>query len=399
MKVVLFANTDWFLYNFKLALANALRARGDEVVLLSPPGEYGQRLREMGFRWEPLPVSRSGVNPLAELMAVRRVHALYRALQPDLVHHFTIKCVIYGSFAARMAGVKRVVNSVTGLGFALLADTFKARLIRPVVLALYRHALRGTAVVFQNADNRDTLQRHGVLARSRVYVVAGDGIDTDVFVPVQSSATAALVEREAFPLSRPPATLPLGGGNGNAGVRQTVLMMARLLQSKGVAEFVAAAALVRARMPDVEFLLAGAPDPGNPEAVDEASLREWQAQGHVQFLGHRSDALALNQACSIAVLASTQGEGIPRSLLEAAACGKPLVATDVPGCRDLVQAGKTGFLVPPGDASALAEALLQLLGDESLRARMGAAARVHVEQGFSDQRVNAQIFEIYGAEV
>ncbi|GAA5159505.1 glycosyltransferase family 4 protein [Viridibacterium curvum] len=368
MKVVLFANTDWFLFNFKLALAKALRERGDEVILLSPPGEYGSRLRELGFRWEPLPVSRSGVNPVAELRAVARIHQLYRAVKPDLVHHFTIKCVIYGSFAARLAGVPRIVNSVTGLGFALLADTFKARCIRPLVLGLYRLALRETDVVFQNFDNRRTLESHGVLANSRVHVVAGDGIDTGVFVPT-----------------------------GESGKELRVLMMARLLHSKGIAEFVAAARRLKTELPGVRFALAGSPDAGNPESVTDAELAAWKAEGVVDFLGHRSDALALNQACSVAVLASTQGEGIPRALLEAAACGKPLVATDVPGCRELVVDGETGFLVPPGDAVALAEALLKLLRDASLRERMGRAARQHVEEDFSDQRVNARMFEIYGA--
>ncbi len=366
MRIVLFANTDWFLYNFKLPLARALRARGDELILLSPPGEYGPRLRELGFRWEALPVSRSGINPLAELATIARVRRLYATLQPDLVHHFTIKCVIYGSLAARLAGVRRVVNSVTGLGFALLANTLKARLIRPVVLSLYRLALRGTAVIFQNADNRDTLARYGVLARSEVFVVPGDGIDAERFAP-QAAADEA----------------------------PRVLMMARLLQSKGVAEFVAAAAQVRAAWPQAEFQLAGSPDPGNPESIDEASLQRWASAGHVQFLGHRSDVLALNQACSIAVLASTQGEGIPRALLEAAACAKALVATDVPGCRDLVIDGETGLLVPPGDAAALAAAIARLLGDASLRARLGAAARARVLARYADGPIIEQTLAVY----
>ncbi|MEC5387671.1 glycosyltransferase family 4 protein [Uliginosibacterium sp. H3] len=368
MKIVLFANTDWFLYNFKLSLAKALRARGDEVVLLSPPGEYGPRLREMGFRWEPLPVSRSGINPLAELAAIRRVEALYRDVRPDVVHHFTIKCVIYGSLAARRVGIRRIVNSVTGLGFALLADTLKARCIRPVVLALYRLALRNTQVVFQNADNRDTLAAKGVLARSKVHVIAGDGVDSAYFVPPQSE-----------------------------GQQLVVLMMARLLYPKGIREFVEAARRVRSTMPQVRFLLAGEPDPGNPESVDAATLAAWKAEGVVEFLGHRSDVLALNQTCSVAVLASTQGEGIPRSLLEAAACRRALVATNVPGCRALVVDGQTGLLVPPCDSGALSEAILRLLKDAALRARLGLAARELVEQRFSDQCITGQTFAVYDA--
>lgn len=366
MKIVLFANTDWFLFNFKLSLARALRERGDEVILLSPPGDYGPRLRAQGFRWEPLPVSRSGVNPLAELAVIRRIAALYRAWQPDLVHHFTIKCVIYGSFAARRAGVRGIVNSVTGLGFALLAGAFKARLLRPVVLALYRRALRGTEVIFQNRDNRDTLAAHGVLRHSRVSVIAGDGIDIRHFVPA------------AVPPARP-----------------AVLMVARLLHSKGVADFVAAARIVRAALPQVRFLLAGAQDPGNPESVADADLAAWRRDGVVEFLGQCDDMLTLNQSASIAVLASTQGEGVPRALLEGAACGLPVVATDVPGCREVVMDGDTGRLVPPAQPQALAEALLELLREPARAGRMGAAARRRVETVFADEVVIGETLARY----
>jgi len=367
MRVLLFANTDWFLWNFKLALARALRARGDEVILMSPPGPFGERLRAEGFAWEPIALSRSGINPLRELGAVRELLSRYRALKPDVVHHFTIKCVIYGSLAARRAGVRHVINSVTGLGFALLANTFKAKLIRPVVVGLYRWSLRGSTVIFQNADNRDTLSRLGCLAAvSRAEVVPGDGVDTTLF--------------------HPPAQEP---------ERHCVLMMARLLWSKGVGEFVAAAGLVRARRPEVRFLLAGAADPGNPESVDEASILRWQADANVELLGQRSDVVALQQNCSIAVLASTQGEGMPRALLEAAACARPMVATDVPGSRELVQTGVNGVLVAPADPEALATAILGLLEDAERAREMGRRARALVEAELSDERINARTLALY----
>jgi glycosyltransferase involved in cell wall biosynthesis len=370
MRVLLFANTDWFLWNFKRSLAHALRAAGHDVVLVSPPGEFGERLRADGFRWEPFELSRSGTHPLLELQAVRRLEALYRALRPDLVHHFTIKCVIYGSFAARRTKVPRVVNSITGLGFALLATTLKARLIRPVVVALYRRALVGTQVVFQNADNRDTLAALGVLDRSGVHVIPGDGVDSAFFAPL--------------------ANAPSG---------KTVLMMGRLLASKGVAEYVAAARIVRARHPDARLLLAGAPDPGNPESIGEAQLAQWRSEGAVEFLGQRSDVLALQQQADVAVLASTQGEGMPRALLEAASCGRPMVATDVPGCRELVAHGRNGLLVPPGDAEALAAAIISLLDDPVRAARMGAEARADVLAGLTDARIAARTMQVYGLEV
>lgn len=369
MRVLLFANTDWFLYNFKLSLAESLRAHGHEVILLSPPGPFGEKLRALGFRWESFPLSRSGINPLRECLSIVRLRRCYAEWQPEVVHHFTIKCVIYGSLAARRAGVRRIVNSVTGLGFALLAHTLKARFIRPVVLALYRLALRDTQVVFQNADNRDVLARHGVLVRSRVALIPGDGIDIAHFRPAEAAQDA------------PPV----------------VLMMCRLLHSKGVREFVEAAGRVRAQMPQVRFLLAGEPDPGNPESVTTAELAAWREHGDVECLGHREDVLALQQGCTLAVLASTQGEGMPRSLLEAAACGKPLVTTRVPGCRELVAEGENGVLVPPGDAQALADAILGLLQDGDCARRMGLAARARVEAMYANEVINAQTLALYTA--
>lgn len=366
MRILLFANTDWFLYNFKLSLARALRDQGHEVVLVSPSGAFGEKLRELGFVWECFELSRSGVNPFSELSRVRALTRLYARLKPDLVHHFTIKCVIYGSFAARRAGVSRVVNSITGLGFALLASTVKARVIRPVVVGLYRRALRGSCVIFQNGDNRDTLQKLGVLSQSRVFVIPGDGVDSDFFCPPESE----------------PAT-------------PVVLMVGRLLWSKGVADFVKAACLVREVLPQVQFWLAGEPDAGNPESIDEGTLSKWRESGEVVFLGQRSDMVALQQSCAVAVLASTQGEGMPRALLEAASCGRPLVATDVPGSRELVEHGVNGLLVPPSSAAKLAQAVVQILGDEALALRMRSASRACVLARFSDERITEQTVRVY----
>ena len=367
MRILLFANTDWFLFNFKRSLALALREAGHEVVLLSPPGEFAAKLQEEGFAWRAFPLSRSGINPLSEFAAIWRLWCLYREIRPDLVHHFTIKCVIYGSFAARLAGVARIVNSITGLGFAILADTPKARLIRPVVLALYRLALRGSQVLFQNRDNLQTLEGFGVLNQAQASVVPGDGIDTDRFAP---------------PAAHEPG--------------RVVLMMGRLLASKGVAEYVEAARQVRKALPDARFLLAGAPDPGNPECIPDLQLSQWRAEGAVEFLGQRSDVLALTQSADVVVLASTQGEGMPRALLEGASCGKPLVATEVPGSRELVVDGENGFLVPPGDAKVLANAIQRLLEEPHLARRFGQRAREYVVTRYSDACVTDWSFKAYG---
>lgn len=366
MRMLLFANTDWFLWNFKLPLARALRAAGHEVILLSPAGEFGARLRNEGFDWRAFALSRSGIHPLEEARAMRRLLALYREVRPDLVHHFTIKCVLYGSWAARRANVARVVNSITGLGFALLGTSLKARLIRPVVVGFYRRSLIGTQVIFQNHDNRDTLAAFGALTHASVHVIPGDGVDVEAFCPPQPCVAGA-----------------------------NVLMMGRLLWSKGVGVFVEAARIVRAARPNARFLLAGAPDNGNPESVPDAVLEQWRAEGVVEFLGHRSDVRELQQQADIAVLASTQGEGMPRALLEAAACGRPMVATDVPGSRELVEDGVNGLLVPAGDAKALAQAVLALLEAPERACAMGAAARRKVLAELSDDRIIARTLDVY----
>ncbi len=177
---------------------------------------------------------------------------------------------------------------------------------------------------------------------------------------------------------------------------RVVLMMGRLLASKGIAEYVAAARIVRGALPDARFLLAGAPDPGNPECIAAAQLAEWQAEGAVEFLGQRSDVLALTQSADVVVLASTQGEGMPRALLEGAACGKPMVGTDVAGSRELVVNGENGFLVPPGDAAALAAAIQRVLEDPHLARLLGQSARKTVVTLYSDACVVAHSFRAYG---
>ena len=363
MRVVLFANTDWYLYNFRLALAEGLRAAGHEVVLISPDGEWGPRLRGMGFDWRPITLSRRGMNPLAELVVIGRLRKLYAGIAPDVVHHFTIKCVLYGSFAARWAGVARVVNSITGLGHMLESNALRARLLRPAVLALYRLALRGTAVIFQNRDNRALFDRLGLLRGLDVHLVPGSGVALD-----------------RFSIAPPPAELP-----------PVVLMVGRLLHAKGVACFVAAARRVRAQRPDVEFWLAGDRDEGNPGCVTAAELAAWSNEGAVQFLGHRDDVAALNSRASMAVLPS-HGEGLPRTLIEAAASARPLLASNVPGCREIVRDGVNGYLFERDDDAALAERVLELLAKPDRARQFGLAARVDAERIYSDtQNVAATV--------
>jgi len=367
LKALLFANTDWYLYNFRLPLAKALRSGGYDVVLLSPPGDYARLLTREGFRWIGFPLSRKGLNPLSELAALWRLVKLYRVERPDLTHHFTIKCVLYGGIAARCSGTRAMVSSVTGLGHVFITDSWLNRVLRPAVSLVYRFVFSRSQIIFQNPDDRSEFLGLALVEDGRSHLIRGSGVDTEYFRP---SADA----RRERPL--------------------TVLMVGRLLREKGVREFVESAAIVRKQLPGVQFLLAGDSDPGNPSSIAQDVVAEWQRRGDVSFLGHRPDIRALLQAADLAVLPSYR-EGMPRSLLEAAACGLPLIATDVPGCREIVSNGVNGLLVPPLDSKLLAQAIIELLGNRERREAMGQRSRAIACDLFSQDRIVRETMGVY----
>jgi len=366
LKALLFANTDWYLYNFRLPLAKALRTQGYDVLLLSPPGDYAKLLTQEGFRWTGLPLPK-GVNPLSELRALYRLLRVYRAERPDLAHHFTIRCVLYGGFAARSAGVRAIVSSVTGLGHVFTTNSWLNRLLRPLISVVYRYVFARSQVIFQNPDDRRDFLRLALLDEARTHLIRGSGVDTEFFRPGTGLRS-----------DRPP----------------TVLMVARLLREKGVHEFVEAAGIVRKKLPETRFVLAGAADPGNPSSIDPEVIVEWQNRGDVDFLGHKSGIRELIQASDLVVLPSYR-EGAPRSLIEAAACGLPLVATDVPGCREVVLNEANGLLVPPFDSALLADAIIELLADGERRAAMGKRSRAMACELFSQDRIVRQTMDVY----
>jgi glycosyltransferase involved in cell wall biosynthesis len=369
VKVIFFANTDWYLYNFRLGFARFLRERGFEVVMLSPHGAYGHLLRAAGFRWVPLDMDRRSLNPVRELALIRRISAVYAAEKPDMVHHFTIKCVVYGSLIARWHGVERRVNAITGMGYVFCDQGFVARLLRPLVRALMRHALRGDAshLILQNRDDVAEVAAADLASRHRTHLIMGSGVDTFRFKPGPA----------------PVKTGPM-----------RVLLASRMLWDKGVAEYIDAARLCKAEGLSVNFLLAGNPDPGNPGTVTSTQIREWQDGAEVQYLGHVEDMPALLSQVDVAILPSYR-EGVPRSLLEAAACGLPIITTDVPGCREVVRNGINGLLIPPRDAFALAAAIRFMHAHPEERVRMGAEARRTVLHEFDQNIVFERTFAVY----
>lgn len=370
LKIVLFANTEWYLYNFRRSLALALREAGFEVLLISPPGPYGEKLRALGLQWQPVPMVRRSLNPLRELHLLWHLWRLFRRERPALVHGFTIKCAVYGALAARLAGVPARVNAVAGMGYVFSSHDLKARLLRPLVRALLRLTLGGThaRLILQNPDDVALFEQAGLVDGANVRLIPGSGVDCDRFVP-----------REG-----------LSGGDQPA----RILLAARLLWDKGIAEFVEAARVLRAQGRAVHFLLAGDPDPGNPAAVPEATVRGWVEEGVIEWLGHVDDMPRLYASVDMVVLPSYR-EGLPKGLIEAAACALPLVTTDVPGCREVVSDGVDGLRVPVRDAEALARAIARLLDDPELAARLGRAARAKAFECFDERLVVARTLAVY----
>ena len=367
MKILMFANTDWYLYNFRLAQARALCERGDEVVLLSPPGSYGPRLCALGLRWIPFPFARRSLNPFSAIRTVARLLNLYRLEKPDLVHHFTVKCVLYGSLASQLLGIRSVVNSVTGLGYIFMEGGGARRWLRGFIKAAYRFLLHRTWVIFQNPDDRAAFLQDNLVVPERAALIRGSGVDTHHFFPQP--------EPEGLPL---------------------VILPARMLWDKGVGEFVAAARSLRAGGLQARFALVGDSDDQNPASVPVSQLKEWEKEAMIEWWGWR-DNMAEVYAQSAIVCLPSYREGLPKTLIEAAACGRSIVTSDVPGCREVVRQGENGLLVPVRDADALAQALSDLLKDPGLRHAMGTRSRAIAEKEFSMELVVSQTFALYQA--
>ncbi len=371
-KVILFANTDWYLYNFRLPLLQALTAAGAEVVLFSPPGDYVRRLQNSGFRWVPVEMQRRSLNPIGQLALLWRLYLLFRRERPAVVHLFTVKCVALGGIAARLAHVPKRIHAIAGLGSVFTAK--RHRWLREIVTRALRLAMagRGSQLIVQNPDDARLITAAGILAADKVELIRGSGVD------------GARFRRPADAQTDRPDGKPVN-----------VLFAARLLWAKGVREYVRAAAALHDK--PAQFLLAGTPDNGNPDTVDDAFLADCARQSNVDVLGHVEDMAALLQRVDLVVLPSRYGEGVPRILVEAAAAGLPLVAFDVAGSREIVRHGHNGYLVEVGDQLALNSAIANLLSAAPLRRAFGEASRTHFDSEYDQRVVVGKTLAVYAA--
>lgn len=368
MKILFNVNVAWFFISHRLEIARAAREQGFEVHvsgdMVSP--EEGGCLEREGIQFHRIPVTRGRLNPFHDLLYLARLRAITKSVGPDIVHNVTIKPVIYGTVAARGEGVPAVVNAVSGLGYVFTGERSRRYLARLVKMA-YRVALNRSdvRVIFQNADDMEAFVEARIIDRGQAELIRGSGVDINEF--------------EYSP---------------EVGGRPMVLFPARMLRDKGVVEFARAAATLRSQGIDAEFVLAGMTDRDNPASLSEADMACLVRETGVKWLGHVRDMPELYRKAHIVCLPSYR-EGMPKSLIEACAAGRAIVATDVPGCREVVCNGENGLLVPPRNPDALANALGVLITDPALRKKMGAVGRRRAEAEFDVRGVVRATLDVY----
>jgi glycosyltransferase involved in cell wall biosynthesis len=369
-RIGLVAHWDWVLHNFRLSLADGLREAGAEVVLICPPGSYSAQWDRMGYHYHPWNTGRRGVNPLKEGSSLIALARTYRREQLDAVYHFTVKPVIYGSLAARLAGTQTVINTLSGLGY-LFSDDSRARVARVAARPLLRQALlrRNAWLILENEGDTASLQSLGLLPEGRTTMIPGSGVDLSRFHPSTAAAD--------------PSKIPM------------VLMAARLLRTKGVEEFVRCASELRDAGVEARFVVAGTPDEGNPHSIPHSTIEAWSRTSPVEFVGQVDDLAPIMRDADIAVLPTTYPEGAPRFLLGAAACGLPAVATDLPGCRFAVRHAETGYLYPPDAPGELTRYVSSLLSDRSSARQFGERASSLASQEFSQASVVQAYLDVY----
>jgi glycosyltransferase involved in cell wall biosynthesis len=367
-KLLYLVTEDWYFWSHRLPMARAALAAGFKVGVATRVDAHGERIRAEGFALHPLRWRRGDFGLVAGLRAITEIHRLYRRERPDLVHHISVKPAVYGGLAACAARIPAVVSSLTGMGYSLASAGLGARMARlPMSLALrLLLAWRRSVLVIQNEAHRATLLALAPKAADRVVVIRGSGVDTRHF--------AALPDPSARPIA--------------------IGFVGRLLADKGVRVLIDAYRRLLARGVPVRLVLAGVPDPESPTSISDAEIKDWLTLSGLTWLGQVSDVRQVWAEAHIAVLPSFH-EGLPKSLLEAAACARPIVATDIPGCREVAIPGRNALLVPVGDAPALADAIERLARDDDLRRRLGAVSRSVVEPDLSDLRIGAETVALY----
>ncbi len=358
---------DWYFCSHRLPLARAALAAGARVSVACQVTDHAEQIRAEGVNLIPLQIQRSGRNPLIDFSTLCQIHRVYRQERPDIVHHVALKPVLYGSVVAWLAGTKVVINAMAGLGFVFINESFSVRALRPAIALAFKVLLNrpNSRLIVQNPDDGSLFQDEIGVRKEAIALIQGSGVDT--------------VHYQAMP--EPPSP-PI-----------VVACVSRMLWDKGIGELVDAARILKTRGKEITIKLIG-PTDDNPASIPRDLLENWKNTGIVEVPGPTSDIAAVYRDAHIAVLPSYR-EGLPKSLLEAAACGRPSVSTDVPGCREICVDQMTGLLVPARSAEPIADAIEKLAEDAELRASLGAGARKAAEMRFSEQTIADQTISLY----
>jgi len=368
VKILYVVNAHEYTAAHRLPLLSGAKRAGYSILCAAPKDSPALRLlKDEGWTCHTMVLSRRGISILSESFSLREFVRLYKKVQPDLVHHATIKPILYGSIAARLTKVPAMVNAVTGLGYVYTGSGIQRRLLRWIVNTLYRVAFRhpNQRVIFQNRDDWDSLERFGAVRGKEAVIIPGSGVDIEHFRPAPE------------PTDEP-----------------VVICPARMLWDKGVGEFVDASRNLIAARVRCRFALVGGTDPGNPAAIPEEQLNHWVEEGVVEWWGPQQNMVPIYQSANLVVLPSYR-EGLPKVLIEASACQRAVVATNVPGCRDAVIDGKTGYLVPVRDSHSLAKRIDELVQNADLRFRMGVAGRQFAIDRFATDCVVKATLGVY----
>lgn len=367
IKILYLVTEDWYFLSHRLALARACRERGWDVVVATRVSTFGAEIEEEGFTVRHIRMRRRGRHILSELRSIAELIRILRSERPDIIHNVGLKPVIYGSLAALVTRTAPVVNTLAGMGYVFSAGHLAIKLARFAIKLALKPCLRAGNhwLIVQNKVDAEVMTKSRLASSGRTEIVRGSGVDIEHFTPVpepEGPIVAAIVSR--------------------------------MLKDKGVREVVLAARELKRRNAGIEVWLVGDPDMENPSSLSEEDLQQWNAEGCIRWMGHRTDIAAIWGNAHIALLPSYR-EGMPMALLEAAAVGRPIITSDVPGCNELVINGETGFLVPSNDWLGIADALQLLARSPDLRAKLGAAAREKVSGEYAEENVVRATHALY----
>ena len=366
-RIIYLVTEDWYFCSHRIPIARQSKADGFHVIVICRVRDFGDVIRSEGFELVPIELSRGGFNPFAEAKILVILYKLYKKYSPDIVHHVALKPIIYGSIVARFIGSVKIVNAMAGLGFIFISVKRKEKIIRLLVHRLFSFLLgnQDSRLILQNRDDIEYFVEHKLINRNKISLIRGSGVNIEEFRSAHENC-----------------------------ISRTIVLASRMLWDKGVGEFVEASNILRLGGLYVRFVLVGDNDPENPASIATEQLNRWHQSGVIEWWGYKSPMnMILSKACIVCL--PSYREGLPKILLEAASCSKPIVATDVPGCRDVVHDGKNGFLIPVRDPHSLANAIKILIDNPEMRNRMGDYGRRLVEREFSEQIVVEKTMLVY----